>query len=85
MLPIAGQTAGPNGLKFLVWVFQSIKIQIFFKFSFHGQRRALQIVMAKYELLMARMNKIVRIKINYLPNISKKIKNEFLNKIINKK
>ena len=54
MVPIAGQTAGPIGLNFFVdaqgrpggvivkkYIFFS---NFFFKFFFHGQRRALQLV-----------------------------------------
>ena len=47
MFPIAGQTAGPNGLKFFVdtrglpgGVIRQKNLNIFF----HGQRRALQLV-----------------------------------------
>ena len=43
MLPIAGQTAEPNGLKFFVDT-QAKKNR---KFFFHGQRRALQLVYYK--------------------------------------
>ena len=54
MFPIAGQTAGPIGLKFL-WtlivgrgVFYARKNSKFvFQFFFHGQRRALQLVYIK--------------------------------------
>ena len=57
MLPLAGQTAGPNGLKFFVnthgWLggvlgnnnkISNIFLTIFFS---HGQRRALQLVYNK--------------------------------------
>ena len=52
MLPIAGQTAGPNGLKWVAEGYLRLKknSKIFFfkffssNFFFHGQRRALQLV-----------------------------------------
>ena len=55
MLPIADQTAGPIGLKFFVdtqgWPGGVIVknrnyffFKLFFKFFFHGQSRALQLV-----------------------------------------
>ena len=46
MLPIADQTAGPNGLKFFVdthggrGMFKAKKTNFFSKKIFHGQRRA---------------------------------------------
>ena len=53
MLPISGQTGGPNGLTFCVdahgWlgVFQAKRIEFFFSqtFFFHGQRRANQFLL----------------------------------------
>ena len=52
MFPIAGQTAGPNGLKFFEdthgpWVAkgrQRQKIDYFYFFFFHGQGRVFQLV-----------------------------------------
>ena len=58
MLPIAGQTAGPNGLTFL-WTLRGgqevslakKKIEIFFfKKFFHGPRRVLQLVLNNSEI-----------------------------------
>ena len=46
MLPIAGQTAGPNGLKFFVdthWWSGCVNY-FFSNFFFHGQHWALQLV-----------------------------------------
>ena len=50
MSPIAGQTTEPNGLNFFVETqgFPGAKKSNFFsKFFFHGQRRALQLVLFK--------------------------------------
>ena len=44
MSPIAGQTAGPNGLKFFVDTHG-------FKKKFYGQRWALQLVITKFECI----------------------------------
>ena len=53
MFPIAGQMAGPIGLKFFVdthgWPGVKKIRNFFFQFFFHGQRRALQLVFNKYE------------------------------------
>ena len=55
MLPIAGQTAGLNGLNFFVETRGLLKkirhfFQLFFQhFLFHGQRWALQLVCIKYK------------------------------------
>ena len=61
MLPIAGQTAGPIGLTFFVdtqgWP-GGIK-GYFFKFFFHGQRRALQLILHKTEGIYALLTIIV--------------------------
>ena len=51
MLPTAGQTARPIGLKFVVICFSKILFGKFiFKYFFHVQRRALQLVMDNKEL-----------------------------------
>ena len=53
MFPIAGQTAGPIRLNFFVdtygWpgVLWAKKSKYFFQIFFHGQRRALQLVIFK--------------------------------------
>ena len=48
MLPIAGQTGGPIGLNFFVdtheWSTCAVDFKKNFNFLFHGQRRALQLV-----------------------------------------
>ena len=64
MLPIAGQTAGPIGLKFVVvthgWPGSVISPKKFiFKKKFQGQRRALQLVdykTVKYKVLLNSSN-----------------------------
>ena len=47
MLRIAGQTAGPIGLKFLWTRLWLALLKEFFYFFSHGQRRALQLVSYK--------------------------------------
>ena len=50
MLDIAGQTAGSNGLKNFGISFSKIEFFSYLKFViFHGQRRALQLVLHNHE------------------------------------
>ena len=74
MLPLAGQTTGPIEPKFFVDSPGCYRLRknryIFFNFFFHGQRRAFQLVLHKFECIVFSLVKtmnffIFRHKYNY--------------------
>ena len=66
MLPIAGQTAGPIGLNFFYYYRLKEIRKILFLIFFHGQRRALQLVIICMGMGMAA---VLRIRIRWIRNI----------------